>query len=192
MPVTVPVSARFMPGFWFLDLCTNKQCKECRQPSNKEHRTPAKTRVDEECHSSRQKVSARISFLQQAGKYSAPFWRDGLHRERRPNSPLSAHADSVQKPQHEEDLVARSQPGQHCYEGVEDDVQHERQASPVVVSHYAEYQCAHGSHGKARGQRECDLGNGAVKIPGHAFHAHYRSEERRVGKECRSRWAPYH
>ena len=26
------------------------------------------------------------------------------------------------------------------------------------------------------------------------FHpgAHYRSEERRVGKECRSRWSPYH
>ena len=24
------------------------------------------------------------------------------------------------------------------------------------------------------------------------FHARYRSEERRVGKECRSRWSPYH
>ena len=24
------------------------------------------------------------------------------------------------------------------------------------------------------------------------FTADYRSEERRVGKECRSRWAPYH
>ena len=26
------------------------------------------------------------------------------------------------------------------------------------------------------------------KIP----HGSYRSEERRVGKECRSRWSPYH
>src|SRR2546430_14483021 len=24
------------------------------------------------------------------------------------------------------------------------------------------------------------------------LHAHCRSEERRVGKECRSRWSPYH
>ena len=24
------------------------------------------------------------------------------------------------------------------------------------------------------------------------FHLEYRSEERRVGKECRSRWSPYH
>ena len=23
-------------------------------------------------------------------------------------------------------------------------------------------------------------------------HIHHRSEERRVGKECRSRWSPYH
>src|SRR2546425_9743108 len=25
-----------------------------------------------------------------------------------------------------------------------------------------------------------------------AGHIHHRSEERRVGKECRSRWSPYH
>ena len=25
-----------------------------------------------------------------------------------------------------------------------------------------------------------------------AIHSYYRSEERRVGKECRSRWSPYH
>ena len=24
------------------------------------------------------------------------------------------------------------------------------------------------------------------------YHPDYRSEERRVGKECRSRWSPYH
>ena len=27
---------------------------------------------------------------------------------------------------------------------------------------------------------------------GNALHSKYRSEERRVGKECRSRWSPYH
>src|SRR5256885_12628844 len=26
----------------------------------------------------------------------------------------------------------------------------------------------------------------------HIAHAQFRSEERRVGKECRSRWSPYH
>ena len=30
------------------------------------------------------------------------------------------------------------------------------------------------------------------KIPKMAFSLLWRSEERRVGKECRSRWSPYH
>src|SRR4051812_49231497 len=30
------------------------------------------------------------------------------------------------------------------------------------------------------------------KIPKHLFQGYLRSEERRVGKECRSRWSPYH
>src|SRR2546421_2451122 len=31
-----------------------------------------------------------------------------------------------------------------------------------------------------------------VSWTGHAVECRVRSEERRVGKECRSRWAPYH
>ena len=30
------------------------------------------------------------------------------------------------------------------------------------------------------------------QTPPHIIEAVYRSEERRVGKECRSRWSPYH
>ena len=29
-------------------------------------------------------------------------------------------------------------------------------------------------------------------LPGHSGDIWHRSEERRVGKECRSRWSPYH
>ena len=35
-----------------------------------------------------------------------------------------------------------------------------------------------------------DLGKEGIEIAGPGFN--YRSEERRVGKECRSRWSPYH
>jgi len=40
-------------------------------------------------------------------------------------------------------------------------------------------------------------GGGFLRIPLNDIHApphtrHARSEERRVGKECRSRWSPYH
>src|SRR5256885_11428392 len=41
-----------------------------------------------------------------------------------------------------------------------------------------------------------DLGEAAHALARHgnglAVAAHLRSEERRVGKECRSRWSPYH
>ena len=38
------------------------------------------------------------------------------------------------------------------------------------------------------------LGRGSFKVncPGQLRAPHGRSEERRVGKECRSRWSPYH
>jgi len=36
-------------------------------------------------------------------------------------------------------------------------------------------------------------GSGRLKLPdGSIIRVGYRSEERRVGKECRSRWSPYH
>ena len=31
-----------------------------------------------------------------------------------------------------------------------------------------------------------------IVVNGEKFATHLRSEERRVGKECRSRWSPYH
>ena len=37
---------------------------------------------------------------------------------------------------------------------------------------------------------QCELGAGTVEVVIRA--SNMRSEERRVGKECRSRWSPYH
>src|SRR5258708_14688373 len=40
--------------------------------------------------------------------------------------------------------------------------------------------------------RCCDLGVQILKIASSDINDWIRSEERRVGKECRSRWSPYH
>src|SRR2546427_10141215 len=42
--------------------------------------------------------------------------------------------------------------------------------------------------------RAVDVFSGWTKAPAAAAHPRFssRSEERRVGKECRSRWSPYH
>ena len=37
-----------------------------------------------------------------------------------------------------------------------------------------------------------DLSQRKVMSSRDLVHAQHRSEERRVGKECRSRWSPYH
>ena len=37
---------------------------------------------------------------------------------------------------------------------------------------------------------ELQIGNKIAKVP--IIQGGMRSEERRVGKECRSRWSPYH
>ena len=54
---------------------------------------------------------------------------------------------------------------------------------------------ARGSRMPARGGAEADAvidATGKYVLPG-LINAHaHRSEERRVGKECRSRWSPYH
>ena len=47
---------------------------------------------------------------------------------------------------------------------------------------------------KARGIKvyHLNIGQPDVQTPPAFFEAIRRSEERRVGKECRSRWSPYH
>src|SRR2546422_11211287 len=39
---------------------------------------------------------------------------------------------------------------------------------------------------------DVELGPGEERVHAHVFARGKRSEERRVGKECRSRWSPYH
>src|SRR5256884_1249468 len=50
-----------------------------------------------------------------------------------------------------------------------------------------------GLHACARvAQDDRSYGDAGVEVVGVVCVEHRRSEERRVGKECRSRWSPYH
>ena len=42
------------------------------------------------------------------------------------------------------------------------------------------------------GEGTLTLNSGVIDVLGFDEHHKARSEERRVGKECRSRWSPYH
>ena len=43
-----------------------------------------------------------------------------------------------------------------------------------------------------RGLVSKDMVEGKLRYTGELEYGIWRSEERRVGKECRSRWSPYH
>ena len=64
-----------------------------------------------------------------------------------------------------------------------------------ILSDAAKYDAACTSSGVGRKGKEGFLGNSRVDGICHSFASDgrcIRSEERRVGKECRSRWSPYH
>src|SRR2546429_31208 len=69
------------------------------------------------------------------------------------------------------------------------------QAAPLVITFSLspegndEGRClglVQGEHGEA------PYGSAPIALPGSSALLFLRSEERRVGKECRSRWSPYH
>ena len=67
-----------------------------------------------------------------------------------------------------------------------------RNGRPVAVLDHIEYELYRGKEDREISIRQID-GEPDNTIPLIKFvHTKHRSEERRVGKECRSRWSPYH
>src|SRR2546430_8458220 len=71
---------------------------------------------------------------------------------------------------------------------------------PVIASHSSCRALAHHPRNLSDDQLRAIAKNGGVVginffpvfLDEHFRHQYERSEERRVGKECRSRWSPYH
>src|SRR2546422_7249813 len=64
-------------------------------------------------------------------------------------------------------------------------------ARVLAIMHIAMFDAANASEGRYLPYRAATA-DAADASPEAAMHAAARSEERRVGKECRSRWSPYH
>src|SRR5256885_2698557 len=64
-----------------------------------------------------------------------------------------------------------------------------------VIHYMTTHQIRNGHHRLDRAvwwEAERVVRDGGIAYVQHELRDHYRSEERRVGKECRSRWSPYH
>ena len=65
-------------------------------------------------------------------------------------------------------------------------------AQPTVSQHLKELKNAGLIKGEITGNAICYCIDEKVVDKIHNYFTNMRSEERRVGKECRSRWSPYH
>src|SRR5438045_1588605 len=95
-------------------------------------------RKNETIDSRGEQKTQSIAFLQEARKKSTPAHRNGLHGERGADTPLTTHADAVEQPQEEKNLVAGRETGQDLDERVVQDIGDEGNAAAVAVGEQAE------------------------------------------------------
>src|SRR5260370_37249466 len=109
-------------------------------------------RVNNTIHTGRQQKSKRVALLQQAGNKSAPPDRNGFHGERCSHAPLTAHPDSVEQSQKEENSVIRRESGKNFDQGKVQNVDDERDAASVAVGKQTQKNRAVPTRGPAAGR----------------------------------------
>ncbi len=117
----------------------HEQREQRRQAADEEHRPPAPAREDEEvADAPRAGSRARSLPAGSPEKHAAPMRRHLLHRQRRADAPLAAHADAEQRAQDQERGVGGREPGRDLDDRVEDEIDHQRHAPAVAVGQQAE------------------------------------------------------
>src|SRR5207302_4108880 len=72
---------------------------------------------------------------------------------------------SIEQPQNHEGPVAGSEPGKNFNDGVEDDIEHERQSTSVAIGQQTEDECADRTHSETRRQRKRDVWPRVMEVP---------------------------
>src|SRR6185312_14698315 len=109
-----------------------------RQATQKKQRTPAEAREEKEVAHRSQQVARSVALLQKAAEQAAQPGRDLFHRERRAYSPLASHAHTEERAQDQKDGETGRESREHFNDGIEDQVQHKRQAPSVAIRKQAE------------------------------------------------------
>src|SRR6266852_8868555 len=112
-----------------------------------------------------QEIARGVSLLEQPGDEPAKPQRNLLHGQRRTHAPHASHADPEQPAQRHEGGVIRRQSGRHLRRRIEDQDQHERQASAIATGEQAEDERSHGPEGQSDGNRQRNISVGLLKIP---------------------------
>ena len=149
--------AMLLPGNRFPHAKPNVECQQRRRPTRPKHRSPSPCRQDEtRCHRGQQIANA-ISALHNSRQHSPPLSRSIFHSQRRANSPLAAHADSIDRPQNQKHRVIRRKPAEQLDDGKEHHIRHQRLAPSITVGQQSEDERSYRPHHQRIEQRLHDL-----------------------------------
>ena len=147
--------------------------KERRKRARDEEAAPAEERKHDPIHNCRQQITECVSLLQNSGKQSTCFGRQSFHRQRRPKSPFTAHADSIKRAKNQQRCVVGRKRREQFHERIKNDVDHERDAPPKPIAEQTKDERPHRSHRQR--QRDCiaQIGDALAEIVRHR-HDHER------------------
>ena len=155
-----------LPDLRFFHAKTDEKAEQRGQSADKEHGAPAPARKNQVGTNRGQQIAQSIALLQDSGKQSSQPRRNFFHGERCADAPLAAHADAEQSAQNEKRGEAVREAGEHFDHGIEDEVDHQRQAAAVAIGHQSEDEGADGTKDESQRNGKRDLFVGPVKLLG--------------------------
>ena len=143
------------------------QHEKRRERARDKEAAPAKERKHSQIHNGRQQVTECVSLLQNPGKQSARFRRQGFHRQRRPEPPFTAHADSIKRAENQQCCVVRRKGRKQFNERIKDNVDHERDAPPESIAKESKDERANRAHRQRQRDRVTEIGDARAEIVRH-------------------------
>ena len=149
--------AMLLPGFRLRHFEANVESQQSGQASRPEHGPPSPHRQDHFCRHRREQISAGISGLHDPRNSAAPFRRHTFHRQRCADTPLSSHADAVDRPENQEHRVVGREPAEQLHYREENNIEHQGSAATVAIGEHAEQQRSQGTHRQSEAGGEDDF-----------------------------------
>src|SRR5260370_34453852 len=122
-------------------------------------------------------MSGGVAMMEKAAEQAAQTRRLLRHRELRADAPLAAHPDAEQRAQHQECGVVGREPAQHFHNGIEDEIEHQRQTPAVAIGHKSEEERAYWPERERDGGSKRHLRVGLVELATDRGQAHHYKEE---------------
>ena len=170
-------SAMLLPCNRFPHAKPNIERQQRRRSARPEHCAPSPRRQNEARRHRGQQIANAVSALHYSRQHSPPLCRSIFHGQRCAHSPLSPHADSVDRSQNQKHRVIGRKAAEQLDHGKEHHIRHQWLAPSIPVRQQAENERSHGPHYQRKEQRLYDLAFIYVEVRRQRVHQEYEDEE---------------